>query len=220
MLLTAATESEGGFGLGKFLSDPNLIGKLATNPRTQKHLADPSFVQKLRLIQQNPALADSLLSGDPRMIDVLGALMGIDMQGFSREEGSDELPPGMQQAEPSSPTSPPPPQPSASSSTPKPATPPPAEEDVEMDDEDAKAKKESEAEKQAGAAAYKARDFPKAAEHFSKAWDLWPKDITFLTNLGGGWLVFRICMHTDTLFVHCSRVFRAGRFRQRGDQMV
>ena len=70
----ASTAGEGAeaLGLGKFLSDPNLIGKLAPNPRTQKHLADPSFIQKLKLIQQNPALAESLLSGDPRMIDVLG----------------------------------------------------------------------------------------------------------------------------------------------------
>lgn len=34
-------------GLGKLFQDPNLIGKLATNPRTQKHLADPAFVQKV-----------------------------------------------------------------------------------------------------------------------------------------------------------------------------
>ena len=191
MLLTAATESEGGFGLGKFLSDPNLIGKLATNPRTQKHLADPSFVQKLRLIQQNPALADSLLSGDPRMIDVLGVAMGIDIQGFTREEGSDELPPGFQKAEPE-PTS----RPSASTSTPSSSsTPAPAPtqeakvEDVEMEepeeDDDAKAKAAALEEKTKGNAAYKARDFPAAAVHFEKAWDTWPKDITFLTNLGG-----------------------------------
>ena len=34
-------------GLGKMFSDPNLFGKLAANPRTSKHLADPSFVQKV-----------------------------------------------------------------------------------------------------------------------------------------------------------------------------
>lgn len=124
---------------------------------------------------------------DPRMIDVLGALMGIDMAGFSREEGSDELPPGVREAEAARQASPasPPPQPAASTSAPKPATPPPAEEDVEMDDEEARAKKEAELEKQTGAAAYKARDFPKAAESFAKAWEVYPKDITFLTNLAG-----------------------------------
>ena len=58
-------------------------------------------------------------------------------------------------------------------------------EDVEMEDEDAKVKKEAEAEKAKGNAAYRARDFGTAAGHFQKAWDLWPKDLTFLTNLGG-----------------------------------
>lgn len=49
--MTLASESTGGgegFGMGKMFADPNLIGKLASNPRTAKHLADPSFMQKVR----------------------------------------------------------------------------------------------------------------------------------------------------------------------------
>jgi stress-induced-phosphoprotein 1 len=173
-------------GLGKMFSDPNLLGKLASNPRTQKHLADPAFVQKIQMIQRNPGLADAALQ-DPRMIDVLGVLMGLDMQGFSREEGSDELPPGISKATP--PSSPPrKPAASASSSKPAPAPAPAAEpEDVEMteeDQEEAQAKKEAEAAKKAGSEAYKKKDFEAAAENFQKAWDIWPKDVTFLTNLG------------------------------------
>jgi stress-induced-phosphoprotein 1 len=183
------------FGLGKLFSDPNLIGKLATNPRTSKHLADPAFVQKLQMIQSNPQLAEGALSGDPRMIDILGVLMGIDMQGFSRDEGSGDLPPGLR-TEDVTPSSPPPSskptsQPQASTSKP---TPPPApesakveEEDVEMeetDNEEAQAKKAAEEEKKLGNAAYKKRDFDSAAGHFAKAWEVWPKDMTFLTNLG------------------------------------
>lgn len=193
ILITAADgpSANDPLGMGKLFGDPNLIGKLAANPKTSKLLADPSFVQQLQLIQRNPQLANSLLSQDPRMISVLGALMGIDMEGFARPEGSDELPAGYQKAD--APSSPPPPQPSASTSTPKSEklSPPPAvkvEEDVEMaeeDQEDAKAKNDAEAEKKLGAAAYKARDFANAASHFQKAWDIWPKDITFLSNLGG-----------------------------------
>ncbi|KAJ7162631.1 activator of Hsp70 and Hsp90 chaperone [Mycena crocata] len=171
-------------GFGKMFSDPNLFGKLAANPRTQKHLADPSFVNKLNMIQKNPQLADSAMQ-DPRMIDVIGALMGIDMQGFSRPEGSEEMPPGVSTSPPPAASSPPP---AASSSKPPPQpTPPAPAEDVEMseaDDEEATAKKEAEAAKKAGNEAYKKRDFVDAATQFSKAWDLWPKDITFLTNLG------------------------------------
>ncbi|KAF8450887.1 activator of Hsp70 and Hsp90 chaperone [Boletus edulis BED1] len=178
-------------GLARLFRDPNLIGKLAANPQTQKHLADPAFVQKLQMMQQNPQLADAALSLDPRMIDVLGVALNINMQGFSREEGSDELPPGLRKTSP--------PQspraqatPSSSTSNSKP-TPPPKPEpeaekmDVEMSEEDAeeaKAKADALAEKQKGTEFYKQRRFDEAAAAFSKAWDLWSKDITFLTNLG------------------------------------
>lgn len=116
----------------------------------------------------------------------MGVLLGIDMQGFERPEGSDELPPGLQKSAPEPSAS----RPSASSAPPKSTRPEPETKDAEMaepeeEDEDAKAKKAAEAEKQKGGAAYKARDFTTAAEHYQKAWDLWPKDITYLTNLAG-----------------------------------
>jgi hypothetical protein len=48
-MLTRSAASEGageGGGFGKMFADPNLLGKLAANPRTAKHLADPGFMQK------------------------------------------------------------------------------------------------------------------------------------------------------------------------------
>lgn len=59
------------------------------------------------------------------------------------------------------------------------------EEEDEDAKADAKAKADATKEKQLGSDAYKQRDFVAAATHFSKAWDTWPKDITFLTNLAG-----------------------------------
>jgi stress-induced-phosphoprotein 1 len=139
------------------------------------------------MIQQNPALASSAFS-DPRMISVLGVLMGIDMQGFS----GDEVPPeyASKPASNASASAP------ASTSTSKPplSAPAPPTEDVEMgepeeEDEDAiaekKAKEEALAEKAKGNDAYKKREFDVAITAFEKAWDLWPKDVTFLTNLSG-----------------------------------
>lgn len=206
-------------GLGKMFADPNLIGKLATNPRTQKHLADPAFVQKLKLFQQNPALADSALQSDPRMIDVLGVAMGIDMQGFSRDDGLDELPPGFKLPPPKART---PRSPSASTSKTSPAPAPapapaaaPEPEDVEMTDEDAeeaKAKADALGAKARGAEHYKAQHFSEAAEHFKKAWDLWPKDITFLGNLGAAYLEakeYDQCIATCELAVEEGRGLRA-----------
>ena len=43
----ATSAADDALGLGKMFSDPNIFGKLAANPRTAKHLADPSFVQKV-----------------------------------------------------------------------------------------------------------------------------------------------------------------------------
>ncbi|KAG6820167.1 hypothetical protein H0H93_004430 [Arthromyces matolae] len=179
-----AKASESGNPFGKMFSDPNLLGKLAANPRTAKHLADPSFVQTIQAYQRNPQLAQGALE-DPRMIDVLGVALGIDMQGFSRPEGSDELPPGVSPQTQTQTQSPPP---TATPSKPQaePAPQPAQEEDVEMNDEDvdeAKAKKEALAAKEAGGVAYKAKNFEEAAALYQKAWDLWPKDLTFLTNL-------------------------------------
>lgn len=56
---------------------------------------------------------------------------------------------------------------------------------MEVDDPDAQTKKEAEAAKAQGNVAYKARRFDEAIEHYSKAWELYPKDVTFLTNLSG-----------------------------------
>ncbi|RDB20543.1 Heat shock protein sti1 [Hypsizygus marmoreus] len=178
-----AKAADGAGAFGKLFADPNLIAKLAANPRTQKHLADPSFVQKLNLYRQHPSLSTNAFE-DPRMIDVIGVAMGVDIQGFSRPEGSDELPSGVRPQSQST-SSPPPPQPTPSaSSSSKPA--PHADEDVEMTDEDvdeANAKEEAEAAKKAGSEAYKQRNFDEAALQFQKAWDIWPKDVTYLTNL-------------------------------------
>jgi stress-induced-phosphoprotein 1 len=81
---------------------------------------------------------------------------------------------------------------SSSSSKPKaeasksaPKKPEPKEEPMEVDDPDAQAKKEAEAVKAQGNAAYKARKFEEAIGHYTKAWELYPKDVAFLTNLSG-----------------------------------
>ena len=73
----AARDSEAAdpTGLGKMFQDPGLFAKLTANPKTAPLLSDPSFMQKLRMIQHNPGLASSAFN-DPRMISVLGALEG------------------------------------------------------------------------------------------------------------------------------------------------
>jgi hypothetical protein len=55
--IAAAGEEEGVVGLGKMFSDPHLLGKLASNPKTSHLLADQNFVNQLKMIQANPQLA-------------------------------------------------------------------------------------------------------------------------------------------------------------------
>ena len=120
------------------------------------------------------------------MIDVLGALMGIDLQASTRPEGSDELPSDIQK------DSPPPPTPS--SSKPKSPDVAPPQEDIEMEDDDdeTRAKKEAEVAKEAGNVAYKNRNFEEAAKQFQLAWDKWPKNVAYLTNLGGEYNIYSL----------------------------
>jgi len=115
---------------------------------------------------------------------------------MERPEGSDEMPPGMQRM-PGSEAAGSSSKPKAESSKPAPAPKKPEpkvepkEEPMEVDDADAQAKKEAEALKAQGNTAYKARKFDEAIEHYSKAWELYPKDVAFLTNLSGESLRFR-----------------------------
>ncbi|ROV95932.1 hypothetical protein VSDG_05186 [Cytospora chrysosperma] len=176
-------EADPAAGLGQMLSDPNLIGKLAANPKTSSFLSDAVFMNKLRQIQQNPsALSPEELTGDPRFLQVLGVAMGIDMQmggmpgmpgeaGGAPREAEEEVP------EPKRPV----PEPTKKAPEPQPE-PEPMEEDEESIAK-RKAKEEADKEKALGTAEYKKRNFDAAIEHYTKAWDTY-KDIVYLNNLG------------------------------------
>lgn len=75
------------------------------------------------------------------------------------------------------------------SSAPKPSPPKetkreePKEEPMEVDDEDAQAKKAADALKTEGNALYKARNFDEAIQKYERAWETYPKDVAYLTNL-------------------------------------
>lgn len=175
-------------------SDPNLLQKLAANPKTSGFLADPSFMAKLQAIKQNPQNTQELFS-DPRFIQVLGVLMGVDMsmaepgsvpEGATRVETEEDIP------MPDAPR--------------KPETKkaPEAEPEPEVEDEEAlekkKAKEAAEKEKQLGTENYKKRNFDEAIKHYQAAWDL-HKDITYLNNLGAAYFEkgdYQSCIETCT----------------------
>lgn len=165
-------------GLAQIFQDPNFLQKLASNPKTSPFLGDPQFMEKLNRIRTNPSAIQSEI-GDPRVMQVIGALLGIQMEmpgyggsGPSASGDEDTRMPDVTYS-----TSPPP----------RASSPPPYEPSSEdTQDEEEKAKKEAKVaadkEKALGTENYKKRNFDAAIEHYSKAWEL-HKDITYLNNL-------------------------------------
>lgn len=70
-------------GLGRAFSDPSLMRKLETNPKTKEFMKDAAFVEKLKKMQGGGQPDIAGMFGDPRMMTVLGVMMGVDMVGVS-----------------------------------------------------------------------------------------------------------------------------------------
>ena len=177
----AIPEDAGGMGggLGNIFNDPQMIPKLANNPKTRSFLADPQFMQKLQQFRQNPNDIGGAMQ-DPRFLQVMSVLLGIDMSmGGAPGEGAPDFG-GVKETEEDVVM------PDARPSSAKPAEPAKAPEpEPEPEDEEAvaaqRAKGEAENEKKLGTENYKKRQFDTAIEHYDKAWGL-HKDITYLTN--------------------------------------
>jgi len=195
----------GGFdpnaSIGKLFSDPNLIQKLASNPKTSALLADPSFMAKLQSIRQNPNNMQELFS-DPRLIQVLGVLMGVDMEMRSPDEAGGPSTTKAQEDVP---------MPDAPKKEPEPSKKEPEPEpEEELDDEEREKrqkKAEADKEKQLGNENYKKRNFDEAIKHYEAAWDLY-KDITYLNNLGAAYFEkgdYQACIDTCTKAVEEGR---------------
>ena len=165
----------GGFNpsnpLGKMFSDPNMMAKLASNPETAKYLADPTFMAKLQALAKNPQEADLQ---DPRMLQALAVLLGGDLRTGEDASSSAQADTEMKDA------------PEMKPQAEKAEAEPQPEPEPEPDEEElAKraAKEAADKEKALGTENYKKRDFDKAIEHYTKAWEFF-KDITYLNNLG------------------------------------
>jgi len=169
-------------GLGNMFNDPQLIQKLAKNPKTARYLADPQFMGKLQQMAKNPQDMGQAL-GDPRFLEVMGVLLGVDMQmGMPPEDG-----PSGRATEAEEDVSMPDLRPQSNPPAQSKKEAPEPESEPEPEDEEAiaarKAKEDADKEKQLGTENYKKRKFDEAIDHYTKAWDL-HKDITYLTNLG------------------------------------
>lgn len=155
-------------GLGGIFNDPQMFQKLANNPKTSALLADGEFMEKLQRVQQNPNSIGAEMQ-DPRFLQVMSVLLGIDMSFGAPPEGAT---PAEQAEAPRS-------KPAPETKQPEPEPEPEDEETIEKK----KAQEAGDAEKKIGNDYYKQKQFDQAIEHYTKAWEL-NKDITYLNNIG------------------------------------
>ncbi|XP_046364291.2 stress-induced-phosphoprotein 1-like [Haliotis rufescens] len=135
---------------------PDLFDKLEANPKTREFLKQPDYRMMMAALQKNPNSLQNIQ--DPRIIATLGVLFGFETLGDERED----------------------PMPSR-----KPEQAPPTNNKQQTKSEDkslSSNQKQALVEKDEGNAAYKKKDFAAALEHYQKAADLDPTNITILTN--------------------------------------
>lgn len=160
-------------GLGQMFNDPNLIEKLKSNPKTAELMKDPQLVAKLAQYRTNPQAISQDLFTDTRLMTIMAALMGIDLN--MGDPNSQEQPKPVETKEEPKPTETK--QPEAKQEEPVKEVNEP--EPMEVDDKGTQV--EAEEAKAEGNKLYKARKFDEAIEFYNKAWEL-HKDITYLNN--------------------------------------
>ncbi|KAJ1967691.1 Hsp90 cochaperone [Dimargaris xerosporica] len=176
----------------------DITGKMANNPKLRSYLAQPDLMAKIQAIQQDPTCLNQHMQ-DPRIMNVMMGLMGLDMTAMSPSEAtaaSDASPSAME-------TDPAPP---------KAKSPEPEPEPVELSEDDLR-KQEAIKEKELGNALYKKREFAQALEHYDKAWGLDDTNVTILTNKAA--VLFEMGDY-DACIATCEQAVDVGR-SQRAD---
>jgi stress-induced-phosphoprotein 1 len=163
---------------------PDVWVKLQSDPRTRPYLQQPDFVAMITDSQKNPSNVSRYIN-DPRMMQVIGVLLGVNIQNAEsgaefQDDGKDEEVSSTSKSEspaerPRSVLRPDP--------VPEPAPKPMEVETEDVEEKERKARKaEALKEKEAGNAEYKKKNFEVAVEHYSKAVELDGEDISFVTN--------------------------------------
>ncbi|KAF8796572.1 Stress-induced-phosphoprotein 1 like protein [Argiope bruennichi] len=153
-----ASEMANNSGFPNPFKGPEVLEKLRNDPRTRDFFNDPSYIKLLTDLQSNPTLMVEKLK-DPRVMTTLSVLLNIDLSNANMQDDDVDM------------ETPPPPK--SEPSKPK---------DEPMDIELTPEKKQAIEEKDKGNQFYKDRKFEEALEHYNKAIELDPTEMTFLTN--------------------------------------
>ncbi|XP_050375862.1 hsp70-Hsp90 organizing protein 2 [Argentina anserina] len=161
---------------GDAFSGPQMWAKLTADPSTRAFMQQPDFVNMMQEIQRNPSNLNLYLK-DQRVMQALGVLLNVKLQGGGAAEGDDDMPDFPAERARSAE------QPAPQRKEVKKPEPEPEEEK-----EAKKRKAEALKEKEAGNAAYKKKDFDTAIQHYTKAMEIDDEDISFLLNRAATYL--------------------------------
>lgn len=169
-------------GMGKMFSDPQVLARLASNPKTKDFMKDPTFLSQLQEMAKNPMLAMQNATKDPRLMTAFGVALGIDLDAMGTPGSGDaEMPDAPTEAPKEAET-----KEETKSEPSRTVEPEPVHEATpeEVDPEEAKKKAnkaKADAAKAEGNTLYKSRKFDEAIAKYNEAWEHY-HDITYLNN--------------------------------------
>lgn len=172
---SAGGPASGLAGIAKMFDNSQIWTKLLSDPQTRSLLDQPDFVQIIQNIQKNPSLLSQYLQ-DPRIMQVLGVVLGMNMSskageaenGAAAENGGDK-----EQTEAAE---------AAAKAEEAPA--PPADVPVAPESTEDAAKAKALECKEKGNGHYKNKEFEEAIACYNQAIELYdgPESVSFLTN--------------------------------------
>ncbi|KAL3916430.1 MAG: hypothetical protein SGILL_005184, partial [Bacillariaceae sp.] len=163
----------GGGGAPGGLFGPEMMAQLALDPRMRPYLNDPNVMSKIKMVQQNPQLLPTIVN-DPKIMEMLGLLMGQEGAGGGGGDSNDTKPASASAPAPSK---------KQEEKEPEPME---VEEDWSNLSPEERKKKETEKEarlkKEEGNELYKAKKFEEALAAYDEAIAIDPTNMTFLSN--------------------------------------
>lgn len=182
----------GGTGgpIGGGLFSPAMMAQMAMDPRMKPYLNDPAVMAKIKMVQNNPSMISTILS-DPKMMEMLGLLMGQ-----SEEESSSN----------------PAPAPASATKKKEPDKSVEVKEDWSNLSSEERKKKETEKKarlaKENGNELYKAKKFDDALAAYDEAIAIDPTCMTFLLNKAA---VYFAQKKYDDCVVQCKEAIEVGK---------
>ena len=86
-MLNKIREAEASVNPFSSLFTPENMMKLQNHPKIREYMAQPDFMQMLSMMGQNPQMMQMFMQ-DPRMQEVMGVLLGIDMSQMGGMAGA------------------------------------------------------------------------------------------------------------------------------------